>query len=379
MDAIVGRFSEKRVLKSALESGKSELIAVYGRRRVGKTFLIRQTYQGRINFEWTGLHNATHQDQLTNFHQRLAAKARKFNRPSDWLEAFAQLEKYLTNLTTTKKKVIFIDEFPWLASRRSKFLTAFENFWNSYASTRTDLVVVICGSAASYMVKNIIRNRGGLHNRVTRRIRLLPFDLNETQLFLRSKGIRYSQYDILQLYMAIGGIPQYLEHLQVGESVAQAIDRLCFVRDAPLRTEFRDIFAALYEYPERHSAVLKALAKTRGALTRNEISNKSNIPTGGVLTQTLEELEESGFVEKYAAFGKVKKDALYRLSDEYSLFYLKFIENTTAKEPGTWLKKQNSPVYKSWTGFSFESVCLKHVRQIKKELGIAEVASENYS
>lgn len=379
MDAIIGRFSEKKVLKSALESGRSELIAVYGRRRVGKTYLIRQTYAGRINFELTGLHNGSLLDQLANFHQRLTAKVKKLKRPTTWLEAFAQLEDYLTKLPTKKKKVVFIDEFPWLASRRSKFMMAFENFWNSYASNRTDLVVVICGSAASYMVKNIIRNRGGLHNRVTQRMRLLPFDLHETQLFLRSKGLRYSQYDILQLYMAIGGIPHYLENLQVGQSVAQAIDQLCFVKDAPLRTEFRDIFASLYEYPERHSAVLRALAKTRRALTRNEISAKSRIPTGGLLTRTLEELEESGFVEKYAAYGQVRKDSLYRLSDEYSLFYLKFIENTSAKEPGTWLKQLNGPVYKSWSGFSFESVCLKHVRQIKKELGIAEVATENYS
>jgi uncharacterized protein len=379
MGKLVGRIPEKRTLKAALESQKSELIAVYGRRRVGKTYLIRQAYEGQIVFELTGLHNGTLRDQLENFQQRLAAKGLKSKRATTWLEAFGQLEGYISAHKTKKKKVIFIDEFPWLATRRSKFMMAFENFWNSYASSRSDLVVVICGSAASYMVKNIIRNRGGLHNRVTQRMRLLPFDLHETQLFLRSKGIQYSAYDILQLYMAVGGIPQYLENLIVGESVAQAIDRLCFVKDAPLRTEFRDIFASLFEYPERHSSILRTLAKSRRGLTRNEISAKSKIPTGGMLTRTLEELEESGFVEKYTAFGQIKKDALYRLTDEYSLFYLKFIENAAVKEKGTWLKQFNSQAYKTWAGFSFETVCLKHVRQIKAALGIAQVASENYS
>jgi uncharacterized protein len=379
MGKLVGRFSEKRMLQSALETDRSELIAVYGRRRVGKTFLIRQVYEGRILFELSGLHNGSLRDQLTNFQQRLASKGSELKRPGTWLEAFGQLEQHLSGLKTKKKKVIFIDEFPWLASRRSKFMMAFENFWNSYATRRSDLVVVICGSAAAYMVKNIIRNRGGLHNRVTRRIRLLPFDLHETQLFLKNKSIRYSAYDILQLYMAIGGIPQYLENLVVGESVAQAIDRLCFIKDAPLRTEFRDVFASLYEQPERHSAIVRTLGKSRRGLTRNEISAKTKIPTGGMLTRTLEELEESGFIERYSAFGNVKKDALYRLSDEYSLFYLKFIENSPSKESGTWLKQFSSHAYRSWVGFSFETVCLKHVRQIKAELGIAEVASDNYS
>ncbi|HHG84494.1 MAG TPA: ATP-binding protein, partial [Bacteroidetes bacterium] len=377
MARIIGRTGERSLLKMALNTDKSELIAVYGRRRVGKTYLIRETYKGRIKFELTGLHNGTLKDQLANFHQRLSEKGHKFKRPSSWLEAFAHLERFISNQKTKKKKVIFIDEFPWLASRRSKFLMAFESFWNSYASARTDLVVVICGSAASYMVRKIIRNRGGLHNRVTQRLRLLPFNLHETQLFLKSKNIRYSSYDILQIYMAIGGIAQYLEHLRVGESVAQAVDRLCFVKDAPLKTEFLDIFASLFDNSERHSAIVRALGKSRRGFTRREISEKTKVKTGGALTRALSELEESGFIEKFPAYGHVKKNALYRLIDEYSLFYLNFIENASAKS--SWLKRFNSQAFKVWSGFSFETVCLKHVEQIKLALGISSVSSENYS
>jgi AAA+ ATPase superfamily predicted ATPase len=379
MEKLVGRFSERELLQSTLESKKSELVVVYGRRRVGKTYLIRQAYEGRMIFELTGLHNGSLADQLTNFRDRLREKGKEIRRPTTWMDAFGHLEDYISGLKSRRKKVIFMDEFPWLAGRRSKFLMAFTDFWNRYASRRNDLVIVICGSAASYMVKNILRNRGGLHNRATQRLRLLPFDLHETQLFLRNKRIRFSAYDILQIYMAIGGIPQYLENLVPGESVAQAIDRLCFSRDALLRTEFRDVFESLYEHPERHSTLIRILGKSRKGLTRNALSAKSKFTTGGRLTRTLEELEESGFIEKYVAFGQKKKDSLYRLTDEYSLFYLRFIENTHAKGKGTWLKQFNSQAYKSWEGFSFETVCLKHVRQIKAELGIAEVASQNYS
>lgn len=379
MQTVIGRFSEKNNLKEALESGRSELIVVYGRRRVGKTFLIRQTYADHIAFEIAGLHNGTMRDQLMHFRHRLAVKAGKIKRPNNWFEAFSLLEAYLQSLPAQKKKVVFIDEFPWLSTRKSKFKMAFESFWNHFVSARNDLVVVLCGSAANFMVKNVLRSKGGLHNRVTRRIRLMPFDLYETSLFLKARGIKYSQYDILQLYMAIGGIPQYLDNLLPGESVPQAIERLCFLKDAPLRTEFRDVFASLFEHPERHSIIMRTLGKSRKGLTRNQISEKSKIPTGGMLSQTLEELEESGFIEKYVAFGNIKKDALYRISDEYSLFYLKFIEPATHYEPGAWLKQANSHTYRAWAGFTFEGICIKHIQKIKTALGISQVASANYS
>lgn len=379
MKKLIGRLREKKILEEALKTNKAELIAIYGRRRVGKTYLVRESYKTNIRFELTGLHNGSLKDQLENFHYSLSAKGMNVTQPSSWLEAYHQLQQYIDQLNSKKKKVIFIDEFPWLATRRSKFLMAFENFWNSYASKRRDLVVVICGSAASYMVKKIIRNKGGLHNRITEKIRLLPFNLYETSLFLKNKNIQYSPYDILQLYMAIGGVPHYLENLQKGESVAQVLDRLCFMKDAPLRTEFKDIFASLFDDSERHSAIILSLATSRKGLTRKEISENSGVPTGGRMTITLEELEESGFIEKYLAFKNRKKDALYRLNDEYSMFYLKFIDKKTSFGKGVWLSNFNSQSYKSWSGFGFETVCLKHIEQIKSALGIPAVKSDNYS
>jgi len=379
MSKLLGRYQEQEILKQALQSAKSELIAIYGRRRIGKTYLVRQVYKSYIQFEITGLHDATLADQLENFHLTLSQKGMNTPKPKSWLDAFQQLSQYIDSLTSRKKKVFFIDEFPWFATRRSKFLMAFENFWNSYASKRKDLVVVICGSAASYMVQKIIRNKGGLHNRLTEQIRVLPFQLAETREFLKSKGIRYTNYDTLRLYMAIGGIPHYLEKLQKGESVDQAIDRLCFEKDAPLRTEFKDVFASLFHYYEQHSKVVRALSSARNGLTRQEVAKKCNIKTGGRLTTTLVELEESGFIEAYHAFRKIKKNARYRLNDEYSMFYLKFIEKSVAKGKGTWLTKMSGQSYHSWAGFSFEMVCLKHIGQIKDSLGVSAVDTEFYS
>lgn len=379
MKKLIGRDHEKERLLTALNSGKPELIAVYGRRRIGKTFLVRQVFKDAIQFELTGLYNGSMTDQLINFQMSMSKRGARISKPESWLEAFGELGKYIGRLGAKKRKVIFIDEFPWLATRKSKFLMAFENFWNSYASKRSDLVIVICGSAAAYMVRKIIRNRGGLHNRITERIRLMPFTLKETSLFLQSKNIRYTNYDILRIYMAIGGIPHYLEKLQKGESVDQAIGRLCFMNDSPLRTEFKDVFASLFENHERHDDVIRALATSRKGLSRNEIAKKCRMAASGRLTTTLEELEESGFIEMYTVFKKVKKNAQYRLNDEYSMFYLKFIEKSATRGKGTWLTRFTGQSYKSWLGFSFETVCLKHIDQIKFALGIAAVSTENYT
>jgi len=371
---LVGREPENLILKAALKSKNPELIAVYGRRRVGKTFLIQHVYEGNFIFELSGMLNGTLKQQLTNFYLTLKKKSKGLIPPVNWLEAFHQLRDYIDSSALKDKKVIFIDEFPWLDTRKSGFLAAFDNFWNSYASKNKNLVVVICGSAASYMIQKIINNKGGLHNRITNKIQLLPFNLKETELFLIQNNVQLTRYDILQLYMTMGGIPYYLEKMSPGESVAQNIDRLCFTKDGILRTEFKNIFTSLFEMPHNHESIIRILANGRKGLTRNEILKKMKTTTGGGISKTLLELEESGFIEKYSPY-RGTKDALYRLIDEYSLFYLKFIENSRLSKSGAWLGLHATQPYKIWTGFCFESVCIKHVEQIKEGLKIAGIIS----
>lgn len=372
MKKLIGRESEKITLLSALKSNQPELIVVYGRRRIGKTFLVRQVYKNNIKFEFSGIFNVPLKQQLDNFHLTLTSKNTNFDKPSNWIEAFFQLRQYFDKLISKKKKVLFIDEFPWLDTRKSNFLPAFDNFWNSYASKRDDLVVVICGSAASYMVKNIIKSKGGLHNRLTDKIRLAPFNLRETELLLKHNNIKITRYDILQIYMAIGGIPYYLEKIKPGESVAQALDRLCFSKNSFLRTEFDNIFASLFDQHDNHSAIIRALATVRKGLTRTEVLTKSKVKTGGTLTKTLLELEESGFVEKYMPY-QGKKDSLYRIADEYSMFYIKYIENAKHIGEGIWVVLQGKQSYKTWSGFTFETICIKHLEQIKAGLKISGI------
>ncbi len=378
MNTLIGRKNEKIILENALKSIRPELIVVYGRRRIGKTYLIREVYKNHIQFEFSGIHNVLLNQQLLNFHLALSAKKHKHKLPTNWIEAFYQLREYINKLKTKTKKVIFIDEFPWLDTRKSNFLAAFDNFWNSYCSKKNDIIVVICGSAASYIIKNIVKNKGGLHNRLTQQIQLSPFTLNETEQFLKHKKIKLSRYDVLQIYMAIGGIPHYLEKIGSGKSVAQTIDDLCFSKNGFLRQEFTNIFASLFDLFDNHELIIRTLAKVRKGLTRNEILAKSKIHTGGTVTKTLVDLEESGFIEKYTAY-KGSKDAIYRLTDEYSLFYIKFIENTKPVKKGIWAKMQNLPSYKIWCGFSFETICIKHVEQIKEGLKISGIHSTHGS
>lgn len=369
------------MLESALDNDRSELIAVYGRRRVGKTFLIREFFKSEMVFEVSGLYQGSMKDQLGNFAKELLARTNnpKAPTPVNWSEAFTLLEAYLDRRRSAKKKVVFIDEFPWIATAKSKFLMAFEHFWNRYCTQRNDLIVVICGSAASYMIQKIVRNKGGLHNRISQHIRLQPFTLHETALFLKSRGINYTKYDILQLYMTMGGVPHYLEKLEKGLSVAQNIDRLCFDKDGVLRNEFDLLYSSLFDDSEKHLTIIKALAGVNKGMTRQQLIDKSKIPSGGDFSLKLEELMESGFVSEYGFYGNKKQLSLYRLSDEYSKFYLKFIEPNRNSGPGTWQRLANSQSYLTWAGFCFETVCLKHISQIKKALRIDAIYSTNSS
>ncbi|HTD92473.1 MAG TPA: ATP-binding protein [Chitinophagaceae bacterium] len=379
MEKLTGREIERTLLEKALVSKEAELIALYGRRRVGKTFLIRSVYKEQMAFEFTGIHEASFIDQLENFTislQKAFKSPAPLAIPGSWLKAFNLLQQYLSNRKEKKKSVIFFDEFPWIHTPRSGFLQAFEHFWNTWASRQPGLIVVICGSAASWMIENIVRNRGGLHNRISQTIRLLPFTLGDTEKYLRGRGVNLDRYQLLQLYMAMGGIPQYLKAIQPGESAAQHIDRSFFTKDGVLKEEFKNLYQSLFANAQHHIAVVKALAKKNAGLTRNEIIEACGLSSGGTTTRLLEELEESGFITPYIPFDKNTKDSIYKLSDEYSIFYLKFIEGARATGAGTWLRLASGSSYSSWGGFAFESTCQKHIGELKQALGIAGVHTE---
>ncbi len=377
---IIGREPEIAILEEAINSPQAELIALYGRRRVGKTFLIRTAYAEHIVFDFTGVKDASLHDQLKNFKRVLVNTFKPtapVPRPKTWLDAFWQLADCIELDTRIEKKVIFLDEFPWLDTPQSKFLQAFDHFWNAWASRYTNLIIVICGSAASWMIQNILRNKGGLHNRLTRRIRLLPLNLYETERLLWQKGIVLDRYQMIELYMAMGGIPQYLKEIRVGESSTQAIDRVCFTKDGALHYEFQELYVSLFDRAEKHLEIIRTLADKPSGLSRNELINLCSLTTGGTFTTILDELLESGFISEYIPFGKMTRDVIYKLTDEYSLFYLKFIENSKSMGTGTWISKSTAASWVAWSGLAFENICMKHIPQLKKALGISGVYTEH--
>jgi len=281
----------------------------------------------------------------------------------------------LENQEKEGKKVIFLDELPWLDTQKSDFLIGLEYFWNSWASGRDDILLITCGSAASWMIKNLLNNHGGLHNRITDRIHLKPFTLAETKAFYQSKKLNFNHYQMLILYMVFGGIPFYLNMLERGNSDMQNINRLCFLPNAYFRTEYKNLYASLFSKPERHLAIIEVLALKGKGMTRAEIVKKTGIANGGNLTRLLTELEESSFIRRYKAFGKKKRESIYQLTDAYSLFYLRFIKDSDEDDRDFWLEITDSARFYTWAGYAFEKVCMQHIPQIKKALGIGGVST----
>lgn len=381
MNHFIGRSKEIKVLTQTLEESRPAFVAIYGRRRVGKTMLIKKVYGENISFHLTGIANVTTEQQLANFQaafERQAPLGLHGETPKNWFSAFQQLIDFLEK-APKGKRVVFLDELPWLDTDKSDFMSSLEHFWNSWASFQSDFVLVVCGSAASWMLNELIHNKGGLHNRVTTRIRLEPFHLYEAEQLLLRKNSALSRYQIIQYYMVTGGVPFYLDTFNGELSAMQNIEVNCFSRDGFLRNEFNYLFQSLFTKAERHVAIVEAIATKTKGLTRAEILEATGFPNNGGTTILLEELEESGFIRKYRPFNKKVRQSLYQLVDFFSLFHLKFIKGAEFYEEGNWLAAMDSPVYRSWSGYAFEQVCLAHVPQIKKALGISGIFSQSSS
>lgn len=381
MKQLIGRKKELAILADLKTGVTSAFVAVYGRRRVGKTFLIREAFQNQFTFHLTGMANVNMAQQLANFSITIKKydPSRELLPPAKtWQEAFAQLIAWLEK-SKDEKKVIFLDELPWLDTAQSGFIPALEHFWNAWASARTDIILVVCGSAAAWMINKLINNRGGLHNRVTHRIRLQPFTLQECEAFFKARSAGFDRYQLILLYMVMGGIPFYLDQVDTGLSADQNIDRLCFTTEGLLRGEFNNLYHSLFQKAERHISIIEALSKKGKGLTRDELLEASGMPNGGGTTRILNELEESHFIRKYVSYGNKEKLSLYQLSDPYSLFYLRWIKNSNSLDENNWINQLDSPQKRAWSGYAFEQICLEHIGQIKKALGIAAIQTSTSS
>lgn len=383
MNELIGRKQEQRELRELYGSGRAEFVAIYGRRRVGKTFLIDETLGDKITFRHAGLspiddHGKRNlmKEQLKHFHHSLLMQGMKKSKcPTSWLEAFFMLEMHLQSIDDGKRQVVFLDELPWMDTPRSGFVTALEGFWNGWACHRHNMMLVVCGSATSWILDNLINNHGGLYGRLTYESKLSPFTLKECETFFKSRHVRMSRYDIVQNYMMLGGIPYYLNYLQKGLSLAQNIDRLFFTSNAKLKEEYDRLFSAVFSNPDEMKRIVQFLSTKRSGYTRQEILTKTGIDDSGSASKMLKALLASDFIQKYVPFGKGKRQEVYKLADPFCLFYLRWVAGCDSLNPNFWMLSQTSQAVRSWRGFAFEEVCLAHIRQVKVALGIAGVSS----
>jgi len=373
---LIGREKEKELLNNCYDSDKSEFVAVYGRRRVGKTFLIKTLFEENFIFYATGVINGDKKAQLDVWNDEISRfGGTDIPVANNWIKAFMDLntlieQKYSKDNT---KKVIFLDEIPWMATINSDFLAGLDYFWNRWISSRKDILLIICGSAASWITDKIINDKGGLHNRLTRQILLEPFTLKECELYFKNRNVPMTRYQIAEAYMVFGGIPFYLSLMEPRFSLYQNIDKMYFIQGAPLYNEFENLFRSLYKNAESYVKVVEILAIKGIGLSREEISKHSGITDGGSLTKILKNLSICGFIREYKAFGQKKKDSLYQLIDFFSLFDIRFRLKRDSYNNNYWLNFSSTQAHSIWSGISFEKLCMLHLHQIRKALGISGV------
>lgn len=372
---LVGRIKEQKGLKNAYESPESHFVAVYGRRRIGKTYLVRETFGDHFAFYHTGVAKVGMADQLLNFRDSLV----KYGYAEcpllhSWREAFLALEKVVER-SSEAKKVLFLDELPWMDTPKSKFVSALEHFWNGWASVRKDIVLIVCGSATSWMIKKVIRDHGGLHNRVTNRICLMPFTLFECERYCEGAGLEFSREEICLGYMAFGGVPFYWSLLDRDLSMSQNVDALYFAPTGKLRGEYDELFSSVFKTGKLHRQIVEILARPGYGQTREDVLRRLGQGEGGKVSTCLEELEQCGFVRRYSPFGKSKKGCLFQLVDSLLLFHLQFVAGESNPDPQYWTNSVVSVSQSVWRGLAFERVCLLHVRQIRRALQIGGVVT----
>lgn len=372
---IIGRKKEIELLNHIYNDNTSHFVSIYGRRRIGKTFLVNEVYKDVLLFHHSGVANGCLKEQLFAFSSSLKNSSYSpKEKIMNWFTAFEEL-KDLIRASSLKRKVIFIDELSWMDTPKSDFMKALESFWNGWASFRDDVILIVCASATSWMLKKIIHNKGGLYNRLTEQIHLNPFTLKECEEYFTAKGFVANRLQILEYYMILGGVPYYYNFIRKGLSVSQNIDEMFLKTDAPLREEFKYLFSSIFKSPDAYQKIIRTLAKKKIGMTREEIIEDGKLHNSGDLSTKLEELESCGFIRKYNCFGMKSKSALYQIVDSFILFYYSFLE----KEPNDenfFQNLYNTPSMNTYFGIAFERVCLLYINQIKNKLGISGVSTE---
>lgn len=382
MEQIIGRKEEIELLLSLKDTTKAEFVALYGRRRVGKTFLVNSLFGREYTFKMTGVIDGTLKDQLDAFSESMSYYGFELdNEPTDWMSAFRELKKALrAHVESGKQCIIFFDELPAMDAQKSGVAKALGYFWNQWASEYSNITLIVCGSATSWMITNIIDSKGGLHDRLTHELHIRPFRLKETEDYFIANGFQWSRDIIAQAYLALGGVPYYLSLLSPQESFVQNIDRLFFGPDEKLRREFKRLFTTLYRLPHSYIEIVKQLCEKKKGATRQELAKLLKVSNNGLLGQKLEDLVQCDLLRKIPVREKKikKNEYIYQLADFFCIFWLTFIQRAEL-ETNYWQHHINTPEINSWLGLAFERLCLSHVEQIKQALRIDGISTIQYA
>ncbi|MBF0315441.1 MAG: AAA family ATPase [Oligoflexia bacterium] len=391
---IIGRENAIEILERIYHSSKAEFLALYGRRRVGKTYLVKEFFSKKqksnpapLFFYFTALKDGRNSEQLFFFKKELEGVFYHYPLPElkRWIDAFELLtlaiHKFLeTPSNRSRPIVLFFDEFPWAARAKSGLAQALDHYWNRHWSHLKNIKLIICGSAASWMINNLIRAKGGLHNRLTEVLRLQPFTIEEVSRYLKELQLHYNAQSLVDIYLCLGGVPYYLNFLRRGKSAAQNISQICFGKDAPLAGEFENLLHSLYDNSEIHYKIIQILSTRKSGMSRNEILKKIKLNSGGQISKCLSELEEASFIASFIPLGKKKKDIFFKIVDQYTLFYLSWIDKSShnildhASASKYWSQMVSSPGYYAWSGLAFEIFCFNNLHLIRQQLGIEEIA-----
>ncbi len=377
---IISRKEEKKDLEYCERSKKSELICVYGRRRVGKTFLVEQTFRD-FAFRAVGLEKGTTKQQLKSFGQRLIEYGDDIKQtPENWFEAFSRLDKILSGESIRRslngKKIVFLDEFPWFATKKSDFLVAFEDYWNRRGTQDGDLLFIICGSATSWIIKNVIKNTGNMFQRVTKKICVEPFTLAETELFFKDREFDWSREQIAECQMIFGGLPFFFDLMNTSQSLVKNINRLLFDKDALFGDETKKLLDATLSESPIYEKILSKLAFARYGIKKSELQVEIAAPNG-TYGRAVQDLVDCGYVIEYKKKYEEYNPLYIQLVDPFLLFHYHYLSKEKRIDSYEDLIG-NIGRYDNWRGTAFEILCLNNTASIKSALGIRGVKTECY-
>jgi AAA+ ATPase superfamily predicted ATPase len=366
MKQFIGRKVEIAQLTALIDLPRPSIAVIYGRRRVGKSELIRHVTQGKNVLSFEGLEGQPKHKQIKNFLFQLSAQSNiREKNISDWPDALILLR----TLTQDGQWIIILDEFQWMANYQNELVSVIKMIWEKYLSQNPDLTLILCGSIASFMKSKVLKS-SALYGRTDYELNLHELNLSEISEFFPGKG----SDEVIDTAMLVGGIPKYLELISEYPSLYDALEPLAFSQDGFFKTEYDRLFASHFGKKPIFMKIIQTLATNPYGLTTGKLAKEMQVASGGTLCHQLDDLESAGFLHSIIPFDKPEGSKLrkYILMDAYVRFYHSIIRGSMKETtpPNTQFHAiMSSPRYAAWAGMAFEFLCMRHHKEISRILG----------